>query len=60
VNYVIAVIGLSVAFVLLYLAQRWAGSDGEAACDECEQPGCAVRGAEEPAYPTDPQRPDPG
>jgi hypothetical protein len=55
VNHVIAVLVFSAACVLLFAVQRWAGDEGEAACDECERPGCARR---EAGGPTDPEGPD--
>jgi hypothetical protein len=48
VKYLFAVLVFSAVCVLLFLAQRWAGNDGETACDACEQPGCAEREVDPP------------
>jgi hypothetical protein len=52
-NHVIAVLGLAAVCALWVVVQRWAGRDAGAACDECEQPGCARRDGGDPIETSD-------
>jgi hypothetical protein len=59
VNYALAVLALSVACVAWYLVQRVAASRDETECEECERPGCSLRGQPDPPCPEKPTRRDP-
>jgi hypothetical protein len=59
VNHAIAVLALSAACLVWYLVQRAAGQGEEPECEECERPGCSVRGLPDPACPEDPTPRDP-
>jgi hypothetical protein len=59
VNHALAVLALSAACVAWYLVQRAAVRREEAACEDCEQPGCSVRGLPDPRCPEDPMPTDP-
>ncbi len=58
-NHALAVLVLSAACVAWYLVQRAAARREEAACEECERPGCSVRELPHPPCPEDPTLPDP-
>jgi hypothetical protein len=59
VNHALAVLALSAACVAWYLVQRVAARGDEAACGDCERPGCSVRGLPDPTCPEDPTPRDP-
>ena len=42
-NHLIAILAFGVFCALWFVVQRWAGGEGEVACDRCEDPGCAMR-----------------